>query len=277
MKKRICKLLLLGIILIIVLDTVGCTDKQSNLNKNEIKILNSKYTSLTSKQKNNIPSISEHMNLHDWDKYGTKLEQLYIDQNINDLAEAGSTDKEADKKIGESEYKEIKTEAIKNLEGKSVANNKISTENEKETLSSNEVSTNSSKIDETANLNNENSQTGLTQNSINLVTNSLKQNNLIEDVAIKKSNDGDVVVAVQVNSVINKDKAKELIENTARQLGAFCGGKSPEKYYLGEIWEKYDGIIIIFSGENNIMLKGYVAKGAIVIRYSDGTSLKLME
>ncbi len=120
MKKIICI-----IVVAMMMFFTGCgSDKESNLKAEELKILNTKYSELSEDQKNEIPSISGHMNMHDWNKYGDKLKQIYIDENVYNLAKVGSKNSDADRKIGESIYEKTKAKAIRKLEGKETEQDK---------------------------------------------------------------------------------------------------------------------------------------------------------
>lgn len=245
MRKIICIMMFTMMIFF-----TGCgagEDKESNLTSEEIKIINTKYSSLNEEQRRKILTISEHMNLHDWNKYGDKLKQIYIDESVYNLAKAGSKNQDADKKIGEDIYEDTKAKAIRKLEGKE-------TEQDKKEVTN--TATTETKV-------------ALTDNAIKLTTDTLKRDTLVRDVAIVMSDDKKtIIVAIQVNAATNKDKAKDLIDTAVRQLGTFCNGKTPTKTYLGEVWENYDGNIRVFSGDKNVIQDAYITKTTHKIRYS---------
>ena len=45
------------------------------------------------------------------------------------------------------------------------------------------------------------------------------------------------------------------------------GGNTSSKDYYGQIWEEYNAYVRIFSGQSNIILDGYISKGANKIAY----------
>ncbi|EMA6344844.1 hypothetical protein U3450_003900 [Bacillus cytotoxicus] len=83
----------------------------------------------------------------------------------------------------------------------------------------------------------------------------VKQNPLVHDAHIEV-NGKTIVMAVIVGAAVNKEAAKEIGDNFVRNLGAFSGGKPPEKYYYGEIFDNYDLQIGVGTGPDNIIVQG---------------------
>ncbi|MFY0147836.1 hypothetical protein [Bacillus cytotoxicus] len=83
----------------------------------------------------------------------------------------------------------------------------------------------------------------------------VKQNPLVRDAHIEV-NGKTIVMAVIVGTAVNKEAAKEIGDNFVRNLGAFSGGKPPEKNYYGEIFDNYDLQIGVGTGPDNIIVQG---------------------
>ncbi|MEC3228186.1 hypothetical protein P4W10_16085 [Bacillus thuringiensis] len=65
-----------------------------------------------------------------------------------------------------------------------------------------------------------------------------------------------IIMAVIVDAAVNKNTAKEIGDNFVRNLGAFAGGKAPEKHYYGEIFDNYDLQIGVGTSPDNIVVQG---------------------
>ncbi len=83
----------------------------------------------------------------------------------------------------------------------------------------------------------------------------VKQNPLVSDAHIEV-NGKTIVMAVILGTAVNKETAKEIGDNFVRNLGTFSGGKPPEKYYYGEIFDNYDLQIGVGTGPDNIIVQG---------------------
>ncbi|ARC85625.1 putative lipoprotein [Clostridium argentinense CDC 2741] len=104
------------------------------------------------------------------------------------------------------------------------------------------------------------------ETAIELTVNTLKQDELVKDAAITIKDDT-INIAIQVNDATNKDKAKDLIDTAIRQLGSHSGGKTPNKEYLGQVWDSWNGFIRVFSGENTVIQDGNIEKGKQKVTY----------
>lgn len=83
----------------------------------------------------------------------------------------------------------------------------------------------------------------------------VRQNPQVRDAHIEVQGKK-IIMAVIVSASVNKDTAKEIGDNFVRNLGAFLGGKPPEKYYYGEVFDNYDLQIGVGTSPDNIIVQG---------------------
>lgn len=109
----------------------------------------------------------------------------------------------------------------------------------------------------------------LTNTAIELTTNTLKSDILVDEVTIEKSTSEKtptINIVIQINGATNAVHSKEIVDTVVRQLGANCGGQVPTKDYLGEIWDNYYGHIRICKG-TAVVVDATIAKGTSIIIY----------
>ena len=95
-----------------------------------------------------------------------------------------------------------------------------------------------------------------------ITTKDMKKYDYVKDIyiSIDESNN-DVNITVQVPSATDKDTAKIAGEDVARYLAAMAGNansyfKQPSSGYLGGIYDRYDLLIYVDDGYNNLDLYG---------------------
>ena len=110
------------------------------------------------------------------------------------------------------------------------------------------------------------SQVQLTNEAIELAISVTKQELLVSDAAISHK-DSTISMAIVVNAATNKQEAKRLGDNFARQLAAFSGGKQPDKYYLGELWDNYTLLIIVADSSQKTIVQGAKVRGGTRITW----------
>ncbi|MCU5376175.1 hypothetical protein OCA08_03370 [Bacillus cereus] len=140
-----------------------------------------------------------------------------------------------------AEFETSKTEAIENAQKEEKA--KADEEKKKQDAATQKED---KKIANTIEFNEESKKIALDQ---------VKQNPLVKDAHIEVQGKK-IIMAVIVNTSVNKEAAKEIGDNFVRNLGAFSGGKAPEKNYYGEIFDNYDLQIGVGSSPNDIIVQG---------------------